>query len=55
MERFETKEIGVRADGTRIVRNSFINDDKTNYLIKAQSYFSKEEKKEAKLNYKLTA
>lgn len=53
MERFETKEIGRRLDGTKIVRNYFINDDNTNYLTKAQSYFTKEQKKVAKLNYKL--
>ena len=49
----QTREIGRRTDGTLIVRNFFINDDKTNYLTKAQSYFTKSEKKEAKLNYKL--
>jgi hypothetical protein len=53
MERMQTREIGRRTDGTLIVRNFFINDDKTNYLTKAQSYFTKSEKKEAKLNYKL--
>ena len=52
MERFETRVLGTRADGTKIVRNSFINDDNTNYLVKAQSYFTKEEKKMAKHNYK---
>ena len=52
MERFETTEIGRRADGTKIVRNQFINDDNTNYLVKAQSHFTKEEKRAAKFNYK---
>jgi hypothetical protein len=36
-----------------IVRNYFINDDKKNYLKQAQSYFTKDEKKIAKANYKL--
>ena len=53
MERFETVEIGVRLNGTKIVRNYFINDDYTNYLVKAQSYFTKEERKEAKRRHRL--
>ena len=28
------------------------NDDKTNYLVKAQSYFTKDEKKQARINHK---
>ena len=52
MERVETRIEGQRLNGTKIVRNFFINDDKTNYLVKAQSYFSQQEKKIAKLNYK---
>lgn len=47
-----THEIGRKLDGTRIVRNFFFNNDKTNYLVKAQSYFTKHEKKVAKLTYK---
>ncbi len=53
MERLFTREIGRRTNGTMIVRNYFINNDNTNYLIKAQSYFTKDEKRIAKLNYKL--
>lgn len=45
-------EIGRKSDGTKIVRIFFFNDDKTNYLVKAQSYFTKHEKKVAKLKYK---
>jgi len=52
METLVTHEIGRKPDGTKIVKNFFFNDDKTNYLVKAQSYFTKDEKKQAKLNYK---
>jgi hypothetical protein len=52
METMVTHEIGRKNDGTKIVRNFFFNDDKTNYLVKAQSYFTKHEKKVAKLKYK---
>lgn len=52
MERVQRLEIGRRRDGSLIVRNSFINDDTTNYLLKAQSYFTKEEKRVAKFNHK---
>ena len=52
METMVTHEIGRKNDGTRIVRNFFFNNDKTNYLLKAQSYFTKHEKKVAKLKYK---
>lgn len=52
METIVTHEIERRRDGSKIVRNFFFNDDKTNYLVKAQSYFSKDEKKQAQLNYK---
>lgn len=54
METLVTHEIGRKKDGTRIVKNFFFNDDKTNYLLKAQSYFTKEEKRQAKINFKLT-
>lgn len=47
-----THLLETKKDGTRIVKNFFFNDDKTNYLVKAQSYFSKDDKKQAKLNYK---
>ena len=50
--RLVTEEIGRNREGIRLVRNYFMYDDKTNYLVKAQSYFTKDEKKIAKLNYK---
>ncbi|MFY8248241.1 MAG: hypothetical protein ACOVJ5_00890 [Gloeomargaritales cyanobacterium] len=52
METLVTHEIERKKDGTRVVRNFFFNDDDTNYLVKAQSYFTKHEKKVAKLKYK---
>lgn len=52
METLVSHEIGRKPDGTKIVRNFFFNNDKTNYLVKAQSYFTKDEKKQAKLNHK---
>lgn len=52
MEILVSHEIGGKPDGTKIVRNFFFNDNKTNYLVKAQSYFTKDEKKQAKLNHK---
>ena len=52
METLVTHELERKKDGTKIVKNFFFNDDKTNYLVKAQSYFSKDEKRQAKLNYK---
>ena len=53
MEVMVSHEIERKKDGTKIVRNFFFNNDKTNYLTKAQSYFSKDEKKQAKLNQKI--
>ena len=52
MERFETVEIGRRQDGTKIVRNYFINDDDANYMAKAHAYLTKDEKKLAKLQHR---
>ena len=52
METIVTHEIERKRDGSKIVRNYFFNSDKTNWLVKAQSYFSKHEKKVAKLNHK---
>lgn len=52
MEILVTHEIETRKNGNKIVRNFFFNNDKTNYLVKAQSYFTKDEKKQAKLNHK---
>ena len=53
MEVLVSHLIETRKDGSKIVRNFFFNEDKTNYLVKAQSYFTKQEKKVAKLNHKL--
>ncbi len=50
--RLITEEVGRNREGIRLVRNYFMYDDKTNYLVKAQSYYTREEKKLAKLNYK---
>jgi hypothetical protein len=52
METMVTHVIETKKDGTAIVRNFFFNDDKTNYLVKAQSHFTKHEKKVAKLKHK---
>ena len=52
METLVTHILETKKDGTKTVRNFFFNEDKTNYLVKAQSYFTKDEKKQAKLNYK---
>lgn len=52
MERLETVEIGRRLDGTKIIRNRFINDS-INHLVKAQSYFTKDAKKLAKLRHRI--
>jgi len=53
METLITHEIERKRDGMKIVRNFFINSDKTNYLTLAHSYFTKDERKQAKLNHKL--
>lgn len=47
-----TEEIGKTIDGIRLVRNYFMYDDDTNYLLKAQSNFTKDERKEAKINHR---
>lgn len=54
METLVTHVLEMKKDGSKIVRNFFFNDDKTNYLLKAQSYFTKDEKKQAKINHKKT-
>jgi hypothetical protein len=54
METMVTHLIETKKDGFKIVKNFFFNNDKTNYLLKAQSYFTKDERKQAKLNYKNT-
>lgn len=52
MERIEVEEVGKRTNGSTIKRILLINDDNTNYLVKAQSYFTKNQKKIAKFKYK---
>jgi len=53
METLVTHEIERLKDGKKIVRNFFFNTDKTNYMTLAHSYYTKDERKQAKLNYKL--
>jgi hypothetical protein len=52
MEKLVTHELERRRDGSRIVRNFFFNEDKTNYMTLTHSHFSKHERDVAKLNYK---
>lgn len=52
METLVSHVIETKKNGSKIVRNFFFNEDKTNYLVKAQSYFTKHEKKIAKLRHK---
>lgn len=52
MEVLVSHVIETRKDGSKIVRNFFFNEEKVNWLVKAQSYFTKDEKKQAKLNHK---
>lgn len=52
MERVITSVIGTRPNGTKIVRNHFINGPTENLLVKAHSYFTKEERTKAKSKYK---
>ena len=52
MERLIQHEIEKLPNGGKIVRNYFINDNQGNPMQKAHSYFSKEERKLAKLNHK---
>jgi len=52
MEKLITHVLEERGNGTKIVRNYFINQDNTNYMTLAHSYFSKLDRKIAKLNAK---
>lgn len=54
METLITHEIERKRDGGKIVRNFFINSDKTNYMSLAHSYFTKDERKQAKIKHKLS-
>lgn len=46
------QRLGRNSHGGFYTKTQFINDDTTNYLAKAQSYFTKEEKKAAKREHK---
>lgn len=48
MEKRFTQELGRRRDGTIICRHFFINEDNTNYMALAHSYFTRVERKIAK-------
>jgi hypothetical protein len=52
METLITHEIERKRDGQKIVRNYFINKSKGNLMALAHSYFTKDERKQAKLNHK---
>lgn len=52
MEKFISTEIGTRPNGTKIVRNHFINETKINLLTNAQHHFTAQEKAIAKNEYK---
>jgi len=52
METMVTHVIEQKANGSKIVRNFFFNNNKTNYMTLAHSYFTKKEKKRAKADYK---
>ena len=41
-----------KRNGEKLVKNFFLYENEGNILARAQSYFSKHEKKVAKLNYK---
>ena len=47
-----TYHLEQKRDGTNIVKNFFLYPNEGNIMAKAQSYFTKHEKKVAKLNYK---
>lgn len=52
MEKFISTEVGQRPNGTKIVRNYFINETGVNLLVIAQQHFTAHEKKVAKLKFK---
>ena len=43
-----------KRDGSKLVKNFFLYPNEGNILAKAQSYFTKSEKKEAKLNHRIS-
>lgn len=52
METMVTHVIEQKANGSKVVRNFFFNNDKTNYMTLAHSYFTKKERRRAKADYK---
>jgi hypothetical protein len=52
MEIKDSIEVGRTNDGLPLYRHRFINSVTVDYMAKAHSYFTKEEKKLAKLNHK---
>lgn len=52
MEKLVTNVIGTRPNGTKIVRNHFINGPTENLLVKSHSHFTREERTKAKLKHK---
>ena len=52
MERFESHVIETKENGTKIVKNSFFNEDTTNYMALAHSHFTRDERKIAKNKHK---
>ena len=50
--KFVSHEIGLKKDGKKIVRNFFIYDKAKSYFVELSKEFTKDEKKQAKLNYK---
>jgi len=48
METMVTHVIEQKKNGSKVVRNFFFNENKTNYMALAHSYFSREERKRAK-------
>lgn len=51
METQTTELIGNRPDGSKIVRN-FFHNPKVNHMANAHAHFTKDERKQAKLNAK---
>lgn len=52
MEKFISNEIGQRPNGTKIVKNYFMNETGVNLLTNAQHRFTAQEKVIAKNEYK---
>lgn len=51
--KFVSHEIETKKNGQKIVRNFFIYDKAISYIKEVSKEFSKDEKKQAKLNYKV--